>query len=432
MTKKRKAGRPKADRLDKPKPLTIQLAGKAVAASIDAPMEELDTPAEDTVTPEEEVTPEETEEEVETPKISHKFHTAPEQKTPVELAKQAEVKVRKRLQDIVPSAPAEVESEEIMAPSADLKKTQLPLSDIISSSWSEPWQGGPARILIMSAVISALLAGTTTYMALFYFSTFTNFTVIAGFGAIIIAIALLFGVANTERAAFALRRYDHRPIPRSWLFGGALAVLARQTIILVVGLIDIAVLSALAWYVGQTVPHLVVQPYGAITLLGSYFVLTLLLLGAWVKMGLGSAGVELGRMKALEAMKFGLSSLWRHPELMGTRLVSALWLAASLSGVIAVAYLIHLYVSGFDTWILVAGASILAFTAALLGNFGAVGWRQASYRELVIVDEPNQAIAMLSGHHNGAPRRSVAFIFAFVVAVLILGGITAILSSFYR
>ncbi|MEO7618016.1 MAG: hypothetical protein ABIS59_04220, partial [Candidatus Saccharibacteria bacterium] len=84
---------------------------------------------------------------------------------------------------------------------------------------------------------------------------------------------------------------------------------------------------------------------------------------------------------------------------------------------------------GVDHWTIVSGAGILAFTAVLLGNFGAVGWRQASYRELVIIDDPDHAIAMLSGHHNGAPSRSAHFSYVFIVILLILGGIGAILGS---
>jgi hypothetical protein len=453
VTKKRGVGRPKADRMDKPKALTIKLAGKAIAESIDSPPTDklpaevvTDVPAieagsEIEVAPEEAI---ETSKEVAIPIISRKFVLATaseaEDKSvtpqlPEDIAKIAEVKVRKRLQDILP---APTEDSKTVADDTQLDrpikqtKGRLNLAEIISSAWSEPWQGGPARVLVTSAILAATATITSLLLSTYHVANLSNHIVDAGYISIGLAIALLFGVANTERAAFALRRYDHRPIPRSWLFGGALAVLTRQTTVLVAGLIDAGLLITLGLYAGYQLPKILEQPYSAVALLAIYFILATALLLIWVKTGLAAAGVELGRMSALEGVKFGWRSLWRHPELVGTRLVAALWLAASLTGVIALAYLIHLYFPSVDRWNLIGSAGIVAFTAILLGNFGAVGWRQASYRELVIIDDPEHAIAMLSGHHNGAPGRAAHFSYIFTVTLLILGGIGAILSSIWH
>ena len=447
VTKKRGPGRPKADRLDKPKPLTIKLAGKAVAVALDQPRTvetdlvadispEIEEPTE-TVASQTDITIKSQSTDVSTPKISHQFNVPSSEAesnnlptAPEEAAKIAAIKVRKRLQDILPAKADDLTSEDPMSESPLHTPSRLSLSQIVSASWSEPWQDGPARILILSAVLSGLGTSASLSLAVFHIANLSSWAAIVGFFAIILGIALMFGVANTERAAFALRRYDHRPIPRSWLFGGALSVLARQTTVLVAGLIDAGLLLALGYYLGCELPKVMTQPYSTTALLSSYFVIAVVLLLVWVKTGLAAAGVELGRMSALGSLKFGWRSLGRHPELLGTRLVAALWLASSLTGVIALAYLIHLYIPNFDHWTIIGGGGAVAFTAVLLGNFGAVGWRQASYRELVIMDEPERAIAMLSGHHNGTPSKIATFSYVFVVVSLILGGIGAILSSF--
>ena len=450
VSKKRGVGRPKADRMDKPKPLTIKLAGKAMAGSIDKPPLDTVLVASETSKDLESIEAQESDtksisKEVSVPIISHKFTPIPVAKTeddkpltpqlPEEVAKLAEVKVRKRLQDILP---APIDVVETVADNATVKqplgqiKSRLNLTEIITSAWSEPWQGGPARILIISAFLTAAAIVMALLVSMNHLASPSNRIVDAGYIAIGLGIALLFGVANTERAAFALRRYDHRPIPRSWLFGGALAVLARQTTVLVAGLIDGAILVALGLFAGYSLPKVLEQPYSAVALLTTFFVLATLMVCIWVKTGLASAGVELGRMSALEAIKFGWRSLWRHPELLGTRLVAALWLTSSLTGIVAIIYVLHLYFPGLDRWTIVISAGIVAFTAVLLGNFGAVGWRQASYRGLVILDDPDHAIAMLTGHHNGAPRRSTHISFVFLITLLILGGIGAILSSIWR
>ncbi len=433
IVKKRGPGRPKADRLDKPKALTMKLAAAAVS-SIDKPLDS---------TPRENEAIEGISEQADPlpsklPIISHSFHAGESVELPELVAKKAEVNGRKRLQDIVPAdidTPAvptlQTKKKSNLATPKSIK-SHISLAEIISSSWSEPWQGGPARMLIFSAVVASLITSASVAVVLTHLSKLSNTIALGGFVALALGIALIFGVANTERAAFALRRYDHRPIPRSWLFGGALAVLGRQTIVLIAGILDFGLLGLLAWYIGRILPTLIEQPYVAASLFVIYFLITVLVLCVWVKTGLGSAGVELGQMKSLDALKFGWRSLWRHPELLGTRLVAALWLAASLSGVVALAFLIHLYLPSYNLIILIISSGLLAFTAVLLGNFGAVGWRQASYRELVIVDEPTNAIAMLSGHHNGAPSTSAKYSYVFAISLLILGGIGAVITSFYR
>jgi hypothetical protein len=254
---------------------------------------------------------------------------------------------------------------------------------------------------------------------------------IGGAACLALAVALIFGVANTERAAFALRRYDHRPIPRTWLFGGALSVLLRQSVVVIGGVFDIALISAVAIFIGHFEPDYIAQPYAAYALVASYFLLALLALAVWVKTGIAAAGVELGRMTALEGLKFGWRSLWRHPELMGSRLVAILWVGSSLAGIIAVAWVLHLFFDQYDFWIEVISAAILALTAVLLGNFGAVGWRQAAYREIVIIDEAPDAIALLSGHHNGAPSKKAQYSYILAISSLLILGSVAIVKSLF-
>ena len=446
VTKKRGPGRPKADRLDKPKPLTIKIAGKAAVVALDQPRaietmpvvgDTVETATTATTAEDSQIESKPTDEAI--PMISHRFNVATSTagsrdipNAPEEVARIAEVKVRKRLQDILPAKADDLGPDDHKPESAPTSQSRLSLSQIVTAAWSEPWQGGPARILIASAFLSGLVTSASLSLVVFHLANLSGSIAILGFFALVLGIALMFGVANTERAAFALRRYDHRPIPRSWLFGGALAVLARQTTVLAVGLIDAGLLIALGYYLGYEIPQLLARPLSAIGLLSSYFIIAILLLLVWVKTGLAAAGVELGRMSALESLKFGWRSLARHPELVGTRLVAALWLASSLTGVIALAYLIHLYLPAFDHWTIIVGGGVVAFTGVLLGNFGAVGWRQASYRELVIIDEPDRAIAMLSGHHNGTPSKIAIFSYVFVVCLFILGGIGAILSSFFH
>lgn len=452
--KKRGAGRPKADRLDKPQPLTIQIAGKAVASSMDKPKETIlessneepeiavsteDSRVDDTTAEAEETT--DIPEQSSLPTISHKFGNNVSTPAPIiklssqapalpeKVAKIAEVKARKRLQDIVPASPV-VEIDSTVEEQPKIKSKRLPLSGIINAAWSEPWQGGPARILLLSAVIASVIAGGLSAISILSPEVLKNVATLAGVSSVLLSIALLFGVANTERASFALRRYDHRPIPRSWLFGGALAVLGRQTGVLMAGIIDLFLVLALASAAGINIPELLDQPYNGVVLLASYFVLALLLLAIWVKTGLAAAAVELGRMTVLSSLKFGWRSMWHHPELLGTRLVAALWLAASLTGVIAIGYVTHLYLPQYDTATIIATSSVLAFTAVLLGNFGAVGWRQACYRELVIQDQPEDAISMLSGHHNGSPSMTAKIAYVSVITFLLLGGIAAVFSSF--
>ncbi len=443
VSKKRGPGRPKAERLDTPKPLTIALT--AAPNSIDTPNDQPITETVDETTAEatvpedihsDEIITEEVikdEVSIDLPLISHGFHQAPPSKLPAEVALTAEIKARKRLQDIVPVKEPEIIKNN-PAPGAEKrssKKNRLPLPQIISAAWSEPWQGGPARLLIIAAFIAAILAGAVTSLLLNHVRNFSQPQTIAGAICLTIAIGLLFGVANTERAAFALRRYDHRPIPRSWLFGGALSVILRQSLVVFGGIVDIAFISYLAVIIASYEPSKIPQPYSAYTLVASYFLLAVLALAAWVKTGIAAAGVELGRMTASEGLKFGWRSLWRHPELMGSRLVAILWVGSSLAGIIALAWALHLFFSQFDYWIEVFSAAIIALTAVLLGNFGAVGWRQAAYREIVILDEAPDAIALLSGHHNGAPSKKAQYTFIFAVIFLLLVGSSAIIQSLF-
>lgn len=444
VTKKRGPGRPKAERLDRPKPLTIAL---------DKPNENLDKPQEDVAVKPLEITSVETEptetaestndtnladsSEVEvlvpSTKISHIFHQAPPSKLPSEVALSAEIKARKRLQDIVPVDTIEKVKVE---PSSGVEKklspkVHLPLPQIISAAWSEPWQGGPARLLILAAFIAAMTAGGITSLMLNHVQSLNPTQALAGGICLSLGVAMLFGVANTERASFALRRYDHRPIPRSWLFGGALSVLGRQSLVVLGGIVDFAFIATLAMLIAQYLPRNIPQPYSPYALVVSYFLLSLLALAAWVKTGIATAGVELGRMKSLEALKFGWRSLWHHPELMGSRLVAILWVASSLAGIIALAWGLHLLFGSYDYWIEVIVNALLAVTAVLLGNFGAVGWRQAAYREIVIIDEAPDAIALLSGHHNGAPSRKAQYAYIFAVLILLIVGSGAIATSLF-
>ncbi len=438
VTKKRGPGRPKAERLDRPKPLAIPLSTNAV--KIDNPIiEPIDEPQNETSV--EELSPviipsgDTTKDEVsiKSTKISHSFHQAPLVKLPAEVALSAEIKARKRLQDIVPATePDKVENSAARVITKKTKpKVHLHLPQIISAAWSEPWQGGPARLLIIAAFIAAITASGITSLLLNNTQRLIQPLSLAGAISLTLAIALLFGVANTERAAFALRRYDHRPIPRSWLFGGALSVIGRQSVVVLGGLIDIAFIATIAVIIAQYEPRSIPAPYSPYALAVSYFLLALLALAAWVKTGIAAAGVELGRMKASEGLTFGWRSLWRHPELMGSRLVAILWVCSSLAGIIALAWLMHLFFGQYDYWIEIVSSGLLALTAVLLGNFGAVGWRQAAYREIVIVDEAADAIALLSGHHNGAPSKKAQYTYIIVIIVLLATGSGAIAKSLF-
>ena len=437
VSKKRGPGRPKIERLDRPMPLTIQLT--TASGSLDAAKTELvSKPMDDTVV--EPVALEtkaidyttEAQLPAELPKISHGFHQAPPVKLPSEVAISAEIKARKRLQDIVPFKENEVDKKDLTQSEKHAStKKHLPLSHIISAAWSEPWQGGPARLLIVAAFIAAIMAGGITSLFLNHVNNLTQSQPIAGVICLFIAVALLFGVANTERAAFALRRYDHRRIPRSWLFGGALSVLLRQSVVVLGGIVDIALIVTLALLIALYGPLHISAPYSPYALVISYFLLAILALATWVKTGIASAGVELGRMAASEGLKFGWRSLWRHPELMGSRLVAILWVFSSLAGIIALAWALHLVIGQYDYWIEVVSAGLLTLTAVLLGNFGAVGWRQATYREIVILDEATDAIALLSGHHNGAPSKKAKYAYIVAVLLLLMAGSGAIVLSLF-
>ena len=438
-TKKRAPGRPKAVRLDVAKPLTIKLAAKADL--LDKPKEarledELSDTGQslETESPEMENAPIPTDT-IPSVKISHSFHTpAPTGSIPSEIAQIAEIKARKRLQDIVPNQDVidNLESSSSASQLPKKVKENLNLGQIISSAWSEPWQGGPARIHIIAAVIAAIVGALLTFSISAHVSWMLDAQSLIGASSLILGITLLFGVANTERASFALRRYDHRPIPRSWLLGGALAVLGQQTSVVFGAFLDSVVIIGLAIVLAREIPLAMAQPYSSLVLFVAYFLLALLAVAAWVKSGIASAGVELGRMKAAEALKFGWRSLYRHPELLATRLIAALWTAASLAGIIGIGYIVHLFAAQYDLIIAMTVVSLVAFTAVLLGNFGAVGWRQATYREIVIVDETADAIALLSGHHNGAPTRLAHFGYAGVVGLAIVGGIGILFGSIYR
>lgn len=445
MTKKRGPGRPKAQRLDRPKVLTLQQAAVGAESSIDAAAAIDDTIHSSTLSEvastdssgevQPVITPTAQTDSNSTSNIIHGFNP-PKRTTPNgAVVPNSGTGNAKRLQDIRPSSGTNQRPDEksIVEPSSAIPQPDpLRLSPIVAAAWSEPWQSGPIRLLSIAAVLTALATGLIVYRYLAFPDRPYTYLDYSGLISIALAIALLFGIANTERTTTALRRYDHRPVPRSWLLGGAIAVLGWQSLTLLLGLLDVMLVGLAGWAANYYLPQLLPQPYLAVALLASFFVMSLLLLAIWAKTGLASAAVELGQMRPYQAALFGWKSLWHHPDLLGTRLIAALWLAASLSGVIALGWTLHLYASDYDRFIITGSAVSLALTAVYLGNLGAVGWRQAAYRELVIIDEPDRAIALLSGHHTGSPARIVSFSLTLFGTLLAGAGLAAVFASFYR
>ncbi len=380
VKRRRKPGRPKAGKLDVPKPgvTPTPVAGAAV------------------------------------PRI---HHTAP----------------RRRLDDIRRPAAEPATESEAAQPAKPVAEHEAPIGfgPISGHSWHDRFQPVALGWAAWPAALLALMAGAVTWVLIGHRTGQAwQLTVRAGWplwGELIIIAVLYYVSHGLVQAAIiygAARRADHRSVPWSRQLAAAVNSFGSRTgfdIVVLLLQLSIAVLGG-----GLVIAGGIVWPVPDYIQVAGLFLAFMVLLYAFIGLGfvlgLGRVALTLSGLNLPRA--FGLS--WRfyrrHFELTGFKVVSLLLELLLLLPLLALVVALAVYLPANLRWLTGPAAVLLTLGSGAIIGAGTAIWWQAAYRALVQAGRPGEVLPLLAGRRAERPHRGAAVL---VSVVLILLGLAA-------
>ncbi len=332
---------------------------------------------------------------------------------PVKPAPPAEARLgpaqhRQRLSDLIPVAPpqpppakAALQGKDDAIVKASLRERFRPAALV--------WMLVPAALLAaMAGAVTLVLVGDRRDQAL-------AITWQAGWplwGELVLVFLLFYLSRSLGSAAVMFgtaRRADHRPASAAHQLGAAVNSFGSRvgldivTTVLQTGLValgaGLVVVGGTPWPVPE-----VVQLAG---LFIAYLALVYVFVGLGVVQGLGHAAVTLGKLTIWQALSLSWSYFRHHFELVGFRFVSLLLeLVLALPLFAAVAALIVYLPPDLKWGAVVAAVSLTLVGGALLG-VGVAAWWVMAYRSLVR-RHPGDTVRLLAGRQPQHTHRGAA------------------------
>ena len=260
----------------------------------------------------------------------------------------------------------------------------------VAAAWGV-WQlltQGPAALAITVTHSGPRLAGEAALLALTYY-----------IGRSLGQTAIIYGIA---------READQRPVTLSRQFGIAVNTFARRILLdLGYGAAELLlILAGVALFItgGETWP---MNPNLQVGLLfGAYLAILYLLSALALSRGLAGVNLTLTTHKASTAAKLGWKLFSHRIELICPRF-GAVLIEAILAVPLVALGVIMVLAAPPEYHIAVAiGAGLLAWLAGALLGVGTAAWWAMLYRQLVLVDRPNAAVALLSSRQPEDARRA--------------------------
>ena len=258
---------------------------------------------------------------------------------------------------------------------------------------------GPVAVAARVLQAGPKLAGEAVLLALLYY-----------IGRSIGQTAITYGIA---------READQRPATLSRQFGVAINTFARRLKLdLMYGSMELTLIAAaiaLFFSGGATWPVNANIQVGL--LFGSYMVILYLLSALALSRGLAGVNLTLTTHTARTAAKVGWKLFSHRFELIGPRFGAALMEAVLAVPLVAIGVaFIVIAPSAYHVAVAIA-AGLLAWLAGALLGVGTAAWWSMLYRQLVLTDRPNAAVALLSSRQPEEARRTPL---VFIVALITL------------
>jgi hypothetical protein len=418
-TAKRKPGRPKAGRLDVPKPVQAEAAVAAVASAAPAP-------AMDPVSR----TPR--------PRRTHAVATVtPEAAPPKEPTAASADKPSPRMMDIAApkpktKTPAHHQVHKVGVP-------PLHFGHVIATSLRSRFGRHHLALASLAAVVFASTAAAGAWLFLDgQLPSVANRLMGADprLLAELVLLAVLYYIGRSVGQAAIIygvaREADHRPVGLSSQLGIAINGFGRRLgLDLVFGAAQLSVLSAIVLLAvtGGTpwrYQDFTLNPQIQLGVIFTLFLLLLYLMTALaLSHGLANVAVVLTKNQSTEAAKLGWRLFSHRFELLGWRFLS-LALEMLIAVPVAAAALALLVIAPTGMiWLLSLGVGVLAWVLGAVIGSGTATWWAALYRKLVLVDHPAAEAALLSSRtpveaHRGALTTLVAVSCFLIAACLAL------------
>jgi hypothetical protein len=417
--KKRKPGRPKAGRLDAPKPVASTTAAALPAAPALAPG------------PEPEPAP------ATGPKrmsdLSRRAPAAPEEEPAKKPAKKKSggglFGFHRAKHKAKPEAKPTVKAEHVH------KVGVPPLHYGAVLAFSLRARVRP-RLVVMGSLAAVSFAVAAAYGAWLYTQDgFSNLAdTLESVGPKILVVGLLLAALyyigrSISQAAIiygVARESDSRPVPLARQFGIGVNTFGRRLVLdlgfAAVELTLLGLILGLVWFGGSAWPVDVL--YQRVALYFAFLILLYLLSSLAIARGLAGVVLTLTPKRPKEAAQIGWRLFSHRFELLGLKCLGAsLELVLALPLVAVAVALISAAPAGLDLAVAIA-VGLLALVAGALFGAGTAAWWAALYRRLILVDYPNGAVNLLSGRQPQEANRTPLVLIVSVSTLLIAGVLT--------
>jgi hypothetical protein len=387
--KRRKPGRPKAGRLDVPRPVGTD-SGPEMAAPT--------TPV--AVKP--------------APAATARIHRTKPAGGP------------RRLNDLAP-APA-VQAAPAVAPTPTHHPAAPVYAGVVAASWTGRFRTGALGWSLLPAALLAIVCAAITFALMrqgpAQFWTATQRAGWAVGGELVLVALLYYASRNVAAAAIAFgaaRQADHRQsrhrhqlrvaINSFWSRVGLDAFVVTLQLIVASLMAILVMVGGVRWPMPELAQLAV--------LFIAFLALTYALAGLGLIQGLARVGLTLGSVSVWRAFGLGWSFFQRHFELVGYKALAVLFellLILPLAGVVIA--LVVLLPADLK-WLAPIGVLVLTLTAGTLIGAGAAVWWQAAYSRLVRRYRNNEAAKLLGGRSSSQLHQGAAVMTALVGLLLV-------------